>query len=48
MQTPFWADNRFDMQLKVLYDKLEFPEDRSMDQDAKSLIREVGITHIMR
>ena len=42
-QTPFWANNHSDMYLRVLQDELRFPEDRSMDQDAKSLIRGVSI-----
>lgn len=37
--TPFWANNHSDMYLRVLQDELQFPEDRSMDQDTKSLIR---------
>jgi serum/glucocorticoid-regulated kinase 2 len=32
------------MYLRVLQDELQFPEDRSMDQDTKSLIRGVSIT----
>lgn len=42
-QTPFWANNHSDMYLRVLQDELQFPEDRSMDQDTKSLIRGVSI-----
>ncbi|KAJ3784045.1 hypothetical protein GGU10DRAFT_359097 [Lentinula aff. detonsa] len=37
--TPFWANNHSDMYVRVLQDELQFPEDRSMDQDTKSLIR---------
>lgn len=37
--TPFWADNHADMYVRVLQDELQFPEDRAMDQDTKSLIR---------
>ncbi|KAI0297577.1 hypothetical protein B0F90DRAFT_1811056 [Multifurca ochricompacta] len=37
--TPFWADNHSDMYVRVLQDELQFPDDRSMDQDTKSLIR---------
>ncbi|OCH89725.1 hypothetical protein OBBRIDRAFT_813044 [Obba rivulosa] len=37
--TPFWANNHSDMYLRVLQDELQFPEDRTMDQDTKSLIR---------
>lgn len=45
VQTPFWANNHSDMYLRVLQDELQFPEDRSMDQDTKSLIRGVSIVH---
>jgi serum/glucocorticoid-regulated kinase 2 len=31
------------MYLRVLQDELQFPEDRSMDQDTKSLIRGVSV-----
>ncbi|OBZ68429.1 RAC family serine/threonine-protein kinase [Grifola frondosa] len=37
--TPFWANNHSDMYYRVLQDELQFPEDRTMDQDTKSLIR---------
>ncbi|EPQ60213.1 kinase-like protein [Gloeophyllum trabeum ATCC 11539] len=37
--TPFWANNHSDMYVRVLQDELQFPEDRTMDQDTKSLIR---------
>ncbi|KZS93531.1 hypothetical protein SISNIDRAFT_474447 [Sistotremastrum niveocremeum HHB9708] len=37
--TPFWANNHSDMYVRVLQDELQFPEDKSMDQDTKSLIR---------
>ncbi|KAF5360091.1 hypothetical protein D9757_013639 [Collybiopsis confluens] len=37
--TPFWANNHSDMYVRVLQDELQFPEERSMDQDTKSLIR---------
>ncbi|KAJ7239699.1 kinase-like domain-containing protein [Mycena rebaudengoi] len=37
--TPFWANNHSDMYVRVLQDELQFPEDRAIDQDAKSLIR---------
>ncbi|TCD64739.1 hypothetical protein EIP91_003661 [Steccherinum ochraceum] len=37
--TPFWANNHSDMYFRVLQDELQFPEDRTMDQDTKSLIR---------
>ncbi|KAJ4470908.1 hypothetical protein J3R30DRAFT_3531778 [Lentinula aciculospora] len=37
--TPFWANNHPDMYVRVLQDELQFPDDRSMDQDTKSLIR---------
>ncbi|KAJ3774106.1 hypothetical protein FB446DRAFT_730135 [Lentinula raphanica] len=37
--TPFWANNHSDMYVRVLQDELQFPDDRSMDQDTKSLIR---------
>ncbi|KAI0756155.1 hypothetical protein C8Q80DRAFT_1126951 [Daedaleopsis nitida] len=37
--TPFWAENHSDMYYRVLQDELTFPEDRTMDQDTKSLIR---------
>ncbi|THH01216.1 hypothetical protein EW026_g1445 [Hermanssonia centrifuga] len=38
-QTPFWANNHSDMYYRVLQDELQFPEDRTMDQDTKSLVR---------
>lgn len=41
-QTPFWANNHSDMYVRVLQDELQFPEDRAMDQDTKSLIRGVS------
>ena len=44
-QTPFWAENHSDMYYRVLQDELTFPEDRTMDQDTKSLIR--GVRHSM-
>ncbi|KAI0299851.1 hypothetical protein BC826DRAFT_993729 [Russula brevipes] len=37
--TPFWADNHADMYVRVLQDELQFPDERAMDQDTKSLIR---------
>ncbi|THH18633.1 hypothetical protein EW146_g2400 [Bondarzewia mesenterica] len=37
--TPFWADNHSDMYVRVLQDELQFPDDRAMDQDTKSLVR---------
>ncbi|KAI6133719.1 hypothetical protein EV401DRAFT_2064725 [Pisolithus croceorrhizus] len=37
--TPYWANNHSDMYVRVLQDELQFPEDRAMDQDTKSLIR---------
>ncbi|KAI0348330.1 hypothetical protein BDW22DRAFT_1320313 [Trametopsis cervina] len=37
--TPFWANNHSDMYYRVLQDELQFPEDKAMDQDTKSLIR---------
>ncbi|KAG6884685.1 hypothetical protein C0993_008936 [Termitomyces sp. T159_Od127] len=37
--TPFWANNHSDMYVRVLQDELQFPEDRALDQDTKSLIR---------
>ncbi|KAG8895067.1 hypothetical protein FRB99_000773, partial [Tulasnella sp. 403] len=37
--TPFWANNHSDMYVRVLQDELQFPDDRAMDQDTKSLIR---------
>ncbi|KAF8167263.1 hypothetical protein B0H34DRAFT_8658 [Crassisporium funariophilum] len=37
--TPFWADNHSDMYVRVLQDELQFPDDRAIDQDTKSLIR---------
>ena len=43
VQTPFWANNHLDMYSRVLHDKLQFPEDRTMDQDTKSLIRSVSV-----
>lgn len=43
-QTPFWANNHSDMYYRVLQDELQFPEDRTMDQDTKSLIRGVRPT----
>ena len=46
-QTPFWANNHSDMYLRVLQDELQFPEDRSMDQDTKSLIRGVSIVLVL-
>ena len=44
-QTPFWADNHSDMYVRVLQDELQFPDDRAMDQDTKSLIR--GVSHCL-
>ena len=41
-QTPFWANNHPDMYVRVLQDELQFPDDRTMDQDTKSLIRGVS------
>ena len=43
-QTPFWANNHSDMYYRVLQDELQFPEDRTMDQDTKSLIRGVRLS----
>ncbi|KAG8933478.1 hypothetical protein FRC02_011767 [Tulasnella sp. 418] len=37
--TPFWANNHSDMYVRVLQDELQFPDDRAMDHDTKSLIR---------
>ncbi|KAK7026074.1 hypothetical protein VNI00_015720 [Paramarasmius palmivorus] len=37
--TPFWANNHSDMYVRVLQDELQFPDDRALDQDTKSLIR---------
>ncbi|KAF6748376.1 AGC/AGC-unique protein kinase [Ephemerocybe angulata] len=37
--TPFYANNHSDMYVRVLQDELQFPDDRVMDQDTKSLIR---------
>ncbi|TFK24257.1 hypothetical protein FA15DRAFT_592732 [Coprinopsis marcescibilis] len=37
--TPFYANNHSDMYIRVLQDELQFPDDRVMDQDTKSLIR---------
>ncbi|KAG7100021.1 hypothetical protein E1B28_001807 [Marasmius oreades] len=37
--TPFWANNHSDMYVRVLQDELQFPEDRALDQDTKSLVR---------
>ncbi|KAJ7157214.1 hypothetical protein C8R46DRAFT_1113810 [Mycena filopes] len=37
--TPFWANNHSDMYVRVLQDELQFPDDRAIDQDTKSLIR---------
>ncbi|KIY66897.1 hypothetical protein CYLTODRAFT_397962 [Cylindrobasidium torrendii FP15055 ss-10] len=37
--TPFWAANHPDMYVRVLQDELNFPDDRVMDQDTKSLLR---------
>ena len=45
-QTPFWAENHSDMYYRVLQDELQFPEDRTMDQDTKSLIRGVSVLAI--
>jgi serum/glucocorticoid-regulated kinase 2 len=42
LQTPFWANNHADMYVRVLQDELTFPEDRTMDQDTKSLLRGVS------
>lgn len=42
-QTPFWANNHSDMYVRVLQDELQFPEDKAMDQDTKSLIRGVSV-----
>jgi serum/glucocorticoid-regulated kinase 2 len=43
-QTPFWANSHAEMYVRVLQDELQFPEDRAMDQDTKSLIRGVSTT----
>ncbi|KAL0575764.1 hypothetical protein V5O48_006207 [Marasmius crinis-equi] len=37
--TPFWANNHSDMYVRVLQDELQFPDDRALDQDTKSLVR---------
>ncbi|KIJ66516.1 hypothetical protein HYDPIDRAFT_174586 [Hydnomerulius pinastri MD-312] len=37
--TPFWSNNHSDMYVRVLQDELQFPEDRAIDPDTKSLIR---------
>lgn len=37
--TPFWANNHSDMYVRVLQDELQFPDDRAVDPDTKSLIR---------
>ncbi|KAG9222210.1 hypothetical protein CCMSSC00406_0006507 [Pleurotus cornucopiae] len=37
--TPFWANNHSEMYMRVLQNELQFPDDRAMDQDTKSLIR---------
>ncbi|KAF5346145.1 hypothetical protein D9758_009983 [Tetrapyrgos nigripes] len=37
--TPFWANNHADMYMRVLQDELQFPDDRAIDQDTKSLLR---------
>jgi len=37
--TPFWAGTHSDMYVRVLQDELQFPDDRAIDQDTKSLIR---------
>jgi len=37
--TPFWAATHPEMYVRVLNDELQFPEDRAIDQDTKSLIR---------
>lgn len=42
IQTPFYANNHSDMYVRVLQDELQFPDDRVMDQDTKSLIRGVS------
>lgn len=46
LQTPFWANNHSDMYFRVLQDELQFPEDRTMDQDTKSLIRGVSVSRL--
>lgn len=46
MQTPFWANNHSDMYVRVLQDELQFPDDKAMDQDTKSLIR--GVSSLVR
>ena len=43
-QTPFWANNHSDMYYRVLQDELQFPDDKAMDQDTKSLIRGVSVS----
>ena len=48
LQTPFWANNHSDMYYRVLQDELQFPEDRTMDQDTKSLIRGVRCSTFIR
>ena len=40
-QTPFWANNHAEMYVRVLQDELQFPDDKAIDQDTKSLIRGV-------
>ncbi|KAL1716216.1 hypothetical protein EV715DRAFT_205746 [Schizophyllum commune] len=37
--TPFWANNHSDMYVRVLQDELQFPDDKAIDHDTKSLIR---------
>ncbi|KAJ6482389.1 kinase-like domain-containing protein [Mycena vulgaris] len=37
--TPFWANNHPDMYTRVLQDELLFPDECTMDQDTRSLIR---------
>jgi len=36
------------MYVRVLQDELQFPDDRAMDQDTKSLIREVSLYLVFR
>jgi hypothetical protein len=47
LKTPFWANNHSDMYVRVLQDELQFPDDRAIDQDTKSLIRGVGISPLL-
>jgi serum/glucocorticoid-regulated kinase 2 len=46
LETPFWANNHSDMYVRVLQDELQFPDDRAIDQDTKSLIRGVSLLRV--